>query len=87
MAKYYAWSPIDTVDGRLPAGTEVTAAKLKIGNTEWDQLVESGSVRLRPYPALPAGYLGSPKDYRRQELIKNLGGLEDLGLEVDEEGE
>lgn len=56
MAKYYAWSNfnVDIVEGKaktsVKPGDEVTAAKLKVSEEEFKEMIDAGSVRTQEYP-------------------------------------
>lgn len=84
---YYAWSPIKfrnrskEVDN-ASVGEEVSAGSLNISDEEFSQLIESRSVRNRPYPNIPPTFTGSPRDW---ELIQASKALEDVEDNFDVE--
>lgn len=65
--KYYVWSPLQTADGVVPLGTEVTE---KDYPNDWQQLIDGGSVRTRKFPKMPATYQGSPRSFMLDQLKK-----------------
>ena len=83
--KYYAWSPIRSTNGEVKAGTVVVE---KDYGADWDDLVECGAIRTKPYPKMPATWQGSVKSFRNEQLRK-LNSEVDLDLDdlFDEEEE
>jgi hypothetical protein len=93
MAKWYVWTTIynggetKTVGDRkiivkrnvIEPGTEVTKAKLKVSDEDWDALIEGGSVRPYAFPTMPATFGGSPADFIMSQLRR---GEEDVSQDV-----
>src|SRR4051812_40837276 len=71
--KYYAWSNFQTTDqnGRTSIttrpGDEVTASKLGLTDEQFQELIDSASVRKQPFPDLPETFTGSPIEYLKQQ--------------------
>ncbi len=83
---YYAWSNFTTYDkgkksGTVAPGDKVTAASLGVTDEDFAEFVAGGSVRERPYPKLPDGFQGSPREYRLAQLEKARAD-EDYDLEI-----
>jgi hypothetical protein len=79
---YYAWTDIVTA-GKDESSREVIKAGTKVSKSDfseddWDQLVEARSVRTSQYPDMPAGYAGSPRDFRVEQINAQLEDAEDL---------
>jgi hypothetical protein len=85
-SKYYAWTDImgasepDSKGNRLPVvvvkrGSTVSAKKLNISDEDFNQLIESGSVRTTAFPDLPEGFTGSPVDHWREQLRQASEGI------------
>ena len=83
--KYYTWSPIRTADGEVKAGTVVA---VKDFGEDWNDLVECGAIRSKPYPKMPASFQGSVKSFRNEQLRKLNSDvdLDDLFDDDDEDG-
>lgn len=71
MAKTYAWSDIKGGTAKTPInikrGEEVTQSKLGVEDAEWAELLRSGAIRPKPFPA-PEDFDGSAVDFVRQQL-------------------
>lgn len=76
--KYYAWSPIHTMDKVVEPGTVVTRTDFP----DWDQLVDSGAVKTKVYPKIPKTYQGSPRNFRLDQLKKL---REDIDFDITDE--
>lgn len=80
MPTLYAWSPIRYGDqgGKdgpgatetLNVGDEVTKSALGLDDSQWDQLLRSGAVRLSKPPEMPTEYMGSPIDFLKEEAAR-----------------
>lgn len=93
MAKFYAWTTIynggevKTVKDRkiivsrnvIEPGTEVSKAKLKVSDEDWDALVAGGSVRPYKFPKMDSGFAGSPAEFIMSQLRK---GEEEVSQDV-----
>lgn len=70
---YYAWSAIKagTLEDpiNVARGAKVAAKDLGISAAEFEALIESGSIRDKPFPA-PSGYDGSAIDHLRDQLAE-----------------
>lgn len=92
MAKFYAWSDIHNggevkeIKGRnivvnrnmVSRGEEVTKAKMKVSDEDWDALIDGGSVRSYPVPKdipeneSPASFVVRKMLAGKQEVDSNL---------------
>lgn len=68
---HHAWSDIKGGTADKPVtiarGEEVTQSKLGVNDAEWQELLNSGAIREKKFPA-PEGFDGSAVDFVRQEL-------------------
>lgn len=67
MADYYAWTDIKSNGKRFKRGAKVTKTGLGSSDEEWKEMIRSGSIRSKKFPA-PDDYQGSAIDYAREQL-------------------
>lgn len=79
MAKsYYAWTDIRSSSDKsekpvvISRGTKVTASDLGISTEEFQEKIDAGAIRDKPFPA-PDDYSGSAIDYLRDQLAEATG--------------
>jgi hypothetical protein len=84
MPDYYAWTDILSDKGKVSRGTKVTKSGLGVSDADFKEMITSGSIRSKKFPA-PEDYQGSPLDWAREELkeIQKMSAIE----EEDQDGQ
>lgn len=98
---YYAWTRFmadinewGMINKWINVGDKVTKADLKVGDAEFQELIDIGSLREQPYPQalLDGTYGGSPSEYFKDQLVRASAGeltasevkeLNKSGVQVD----
>jgi hypothetical protein len=90
---WYVWSPIVTErdEQGVPRkfaemGSTVSAGGLKLSDSQFQQLVDSGAVRNYAPPKLPDNFEGSPIDFLRSERARKEGMSEEQALSLTTTG-
>src|SRR5262245_41388699 len=70
---HYAWSDIRGGTAEKPVlvtrGSKVTQSELGLSDANWQEMLDSGAVRDKQFPA-PDDYQGSALDYLRDQLAE-----------------
>lgn len=72
----YAWTDIRNGDQVIKAGDSVSESDFD--SDDWDQLVDSRSVRNQRFPDLPADWSGSPREFMIKNLNEQLEATEEM---------